>query len=48
MALIPTKEVVELLKQIEALANNPHWTADRRWTIAAKAKQARKLIEENK
>lgn len=33
------------LKRIEALASNPHWTADRRWKIAEEAQRSRDILD---
>jgi hypothetical protein len=38
-------ELKDLLKRIEALALNPHWTSDRRWTIGELAGKALRVIE---
>lgn len=32
-----------ILKEIEALCNNPHWTSDRRWRIADLVQEAQRL-----
>ena len=33
------------LKEIEALATNPHWTTDRRWKIAERVKEAQQTLD---
>ena len=38
--------LVEMLKAINALCNNPHWTTDRRWRIEQLSRQALDLLEE--
>ena len=35
----------EILKRINALATNPHWTADRRWRIAELAEEGMRAIQ---
>jgi hypothetical protein len=44
MRLITNQDLDDLrvaLQRIEALATNPHWSADRRWKIAEHATKAR-------
>jgi len=36
--------VEEVLKRIQALAENAHWTSDRRWRIAELAAQGLELV----
>jgi hypothetical protein len=38
--------IKERLQKISALAGNPHWTADRRWTIQSYADQCLHLMWE--
>lgn len=39
------EDLKTILTKIEALANNPHWTADRRWRIAELAMRGLRLLE---
>jgi hypothetical protein len=38
-------EVHKLLGKIEALCENPHWTAERRWRIADLSRKAQSVLE---
>lgn len=38
------KTLLDLFKRIQALTENPHWTADRRWTIADLAGRGTSVI----
>jgi hypothetical protein len=43
--MMATPELRELLKKIEALALNPHWTSNRRWTIGELAVRAQAVLD---